>query len=177
MSDTISEDEFDRLLGGIERSAFRLEAQDEYALGYERADFERFLAGAPISPPEVPWWRPWLDQIARLTPEGKHVRRVRVLAEPPSDYQRWELWATPWHTRAGERIDYLPRSLATRINLPLDDDWWLLDEASIILMRFTPAGEIDSKTLITDPSTVATYQRWRDVAISHATPAETTTTI
>lgn len=177
MSEPISEDEIDRLLGGIECSAFRLETRDEYALSYERADFERFLAGAPVPPPELPWWRPWLDQIARLTSEGKHVRRIRVLAEPPSDYQRWELWATPWHAHVGERIDYLPRSLATRINLPLDDDWWLLDEASIILMRFTPAGEIDSKTLITDPGSVAAYVRWRDVAIHHATPAETITTI
>lgn len=177
MSNPISEDEFDRLLGGIERSAFRLETRDVYALGYERADFERFLTGSPVPPPEVPWWRPWLEQVARLTSQGRHVRRVRVLAEPPSDYQRWELWATPWHARAGERIDYLPRSLATRINLPLGNDWWLLDEASIILMRFTPAGEIEGKTLITDPGTVGDYQRWRDVAIRNATPAETITVI
>jgi hypothetical protein len=43
--------------------------------------------------------------------------------------------------------------------------------------RFAPAGEIDSKKLITDPGAVATYLKWRDVAIRNASPAETITTI
>ena len=80
-----------------------------YALGYERADFERFLAGPPTPPPQLDWWQPWLEQIARLTRDGKHIARVRVLAEPPTAYQRWEIWAAPWHAQAGEDIRYLPR--------------------------------------------------------------------
>ena len=95
----ISEDEFGEMLRTFRRSAFRLEARDHYALGYEAADFERFLAGNPVPPPQVDWWRPWLDQIAELTQQGKRIGRVRVLAEPPSDYQRWELWAAPWHAQ------------------------------------------------------------------------------
>jgi hypothetical protein len=146
-----------RLLATPARSAFRLETRATYALSYERADFERFLAGSPVPPPEAGWWRPWLEQISKLASEGKRISRVRVLAEPPSDYQRWMLWGNPWHAKAGEQICYLPRSRAERIGLPLVHDWWLLDDERLIDMRFTDAGEIAGKSLITDPGTVASY--------------------
>ena len=168
----IAEAEFDDLLRSFERTAFRLETRDTYALGYEAADFERFLAGSPVPPPELDWWRPWLDQIARFTREGKTISRVRVLAEPPSGYQRWEMWAGPWHSRAGERIAYMPYSKALATGLPLLDDWWLLDDEQLIVMRFTDAGEIAGKWLVTDPGIVAPYLRWRDLAVRNATPAE-----
>jgi hypothetical protein len=168
----ISEAEFNDLLGSFERSAFRLEVRDAYSLGYERADFEDFLAGRPTPPPELDWWRPWLEQIKRLTSEGKTISRVRVLAEPPSDYQRWELWAAPWHAEAGEKIGYLPRGRALRLGLPISDDWWLLDDERLIVMRFTPDGEIDSKYLTTDPSTITSLIQWRDLAVRNATTAE-----
>ena len=92
---------------------------------------------------------------ARLTAEGKRVARVRILEEPPTDYQRWLLWASPWHAAAGEDIRYLPRSQAERISLPLVNDWWLLDDERVILMVFTEAGEISGKRLLTDSVAVA----------------------
>src|SRR6266550_7263690 len=96
----VSEVEFGRLLSTFERSAFRLETRDMYALDYEAGEYERFLVGNPTPPPQVNWWRPWLDQITEFTRRGKQIARVRILAEPPSDYQRWELWAAPWHAEA-----------------------------------------------------------------------------
>src|SRR5215469_748809 len=124
MAQPVSQAEFGRLLATFGRSAFRLETRAAYALGYERADFERFLAGRPAPPPDLDWWRPWLDQIRQQTGEGKTIARVRVLTEPPSDYQRWELWAARWHADAGEQIRYMPRNRAEALGLPLDHDWW-----------------------------------------------------
>jgi hypothetical protein len=168
----ITEPEFDEMLRSFRHSAFRLETRDTYALGYEEADFERFLAGSPVPPSELNWWRPWLDQIARLTGEGKSVSRVRIVAEPPSDYQRWEMWAAPWHSRAGERIAYLPRQRAEGIGLPLQNDWWLLDDERVILMWFTEDGGIHEKIVISDPGIVAQHCEWRDLAVGNAIPAE-----
>lgn len=176
MADPASTDEdllwSDNLLRSFRRSAFRLETRDTYALGYEQADFEQFLAGAPVPPPELDWWRPWLDEIARLRAEGKTVSRVRILSEPPSDYQRWEMWAARWHSRAGERIGYMARASAERIGLPLRYDWWLLDDERVITMWFTDAGEISNRELITEPDTVARFCEWRDLAVRNATSAE-----
>jgi hypothetical protein len=154
------------------RSAFRFEAQPGYVMDYERPVFEGWLAGVPVPPPEVDWWAPWLDRVARWTAEGKTIGRVRVLAEPPTDYQRWLLWAAPWHTEAGEQLRYMPAGTARQIGLQLDD-WWLLDDERVIVLRFTSQGETTDRTLVTDPQTVAGYCALRDVAVRNSTLAKT----
>lgn len=172
MARILSEDEFLSALRTFSRSAFRLETRDSYAMDYERENFERFLAGSPVPPPEVGWWKGWLDRVAQLGREGKTVSRVRVLAEPPTDYQRWLLWAAPWYAEAGEDIRYISRSRAARAGLPLSDDWWLLDDTQVIVMRFTDEGAADGKMLVTDPDLVARYRAWRSIAVRNAVPAE-----
>jgi hypothetical protein len=162
----------DNLLRSVKHSAFRLETRSHYALGYEQSDFEEFLAGRPAEPPDVYWWRPWLKEIKRLASEGKTISRVRILDEPPSDYQRWEMWAARWHAEAGERIGYLTRSFARRINLPLPHDWWLLDDERVIVMRFNDDGTLQERITVTDRTLVARYIEWRDLAVRIATPAE-----
>jgi hypothetical protein len=164
--------EFGRMLATFSSSAFRFETRASYALGYERADFEAFLAGHPRPPAEVEWWREWLEQIRQQASDGKTIARVRILHHPPSDYQRWEQWCDPWHADAGERIRYLPLSRAAALSLPLDHDWWLLDETHLIVTRFSPSGEIASKTLITSPEIITSYLTWRDLAVRNATTAE-----
>lgn len=153
--------------------AFRLECRDAYDLTYEEADFRRFLAGEPVPPPDVAWWRPWLDDITRLTAQGKTVRRVRVLAEPPSDYQRWELWAAPWHAAAGEQIRYITRSRAAAIGLPLDEDWWLYDDDRLVIMRFDDDGKLTGSQEVTGHP-VARYCSLRDLAVRASDPATVT---
>ena len=168
MTRAISEEEFAGLLRTIKRSAWRLETLDAYALNSEQADFERFLAGTPGPPP----WQAWLDQVTSQTAQGMTVARVRVLAEPPTDYQRWMLWAQPWYSRAREEIRYMPRSRAAALGLPLEVDWWLLDEEQVVLMYFGDAGEIIGKVLVTEPGVVARYRQWRDLAVRNSSTAE-----
>jgi hypothetical protein len=167
----VTEADFGRMLATFERCAFRLETCRHYALGYERADFEDFLAGRPVSPPELDWWRPWLDQIRQQVSNGKTIARVRVLDEPPTPYQQWEMWAAPWHKDAGEDIRYMPRSRAEAIGVPMGD-WWLLDESRLILMRFTDSGEIAGKELVTDPAVITSYLAIQRLAVHDAATVE-----
>ena len=168
----ISEKEFSALLRSFERDAFHFEAQPAYALDYEREEFERFLKGRPRAPDEIGWWKPWLDRMRQYAAEGRRVSRVRIVDEPPTDYQRWLLWAVPWHAETGEDIRYMPRSRAERTGLPLDADWWLLDGERVIVTRFTDGGEIREKILITDPNDVGEYEFWRLTAVAHSDHAE-----
>jgi hypothetical protein len=170
-SQPITAAEFAAQLRDFERAAFRLETRRYYALDYERHDFELFVAGRPRPPEQLEWWRPWLEQIARLTAEGKTISRVRIVDDPPTDYQRWEMWATDTHAAAGERIAYLDRAAAISKGLPMEYDWWLLDEARLLIIRHNTAGEVVSRTLNTDPGDVARHCAWRDLAVSHAHPA------
>ena len=170
MAAPVSSDEFRELLRTPRRSAFRLEVQPFYAIGEERPEFERFLAGSPRPPTEIPWWNAWLGQVAGLTRQGRTVTRVRVLDEPPTDYQRWMLWADPWYAAAGEQISYMTRRRAYEVGLP-DADWWLLDDERAVIMAFDDEGRIEQRTLVTGPEVMALYRNWRDIALRHATSA------
>jgi hypothetical protein len=166
----ISEEEFAGMFRSFSRTAFRLETQPHYAMTVERDAFGLFLAGSPLPPSRLPWWQAWLDDMRELTRQGKKIGRVRVHTDPPSDYQRWEMWATDWHLDAGEDIRYLPADTAASLRIPLRD-WWLFDGNMLVEMRFTPDGEIDGKTLVTDPEVVRVHCAWRDLAVRHATTA------
>lgn len=167
---TVSLAELDDLLRTFERSAMHVETQDFYPV--DQAEFDRFLAGNPRLPSEVGWWSELLGEIAELTAQGRRRRRVRVLAEPPTDYQRWLLWADRWHGAAGEDIRYIPRSRALAIGLPLDHDWWLLDDSRVVDMRFAADQELPQMTLVTDPVAVELHRRWWGLAVRNAAPAE-----
>jgi hypothetical protein len=171
MGTALSEQEFIRRVRSFERSAFHMETRRSYALGYEREDYEQFCVGNPTPPSELDWWRPWLDRVKSYAAEGKQVGRVRLVDTPPTDYQRWLLWANPWHEAAGEDIRYLPRAQAEQIALPMHD-WWLLDDAYLITMDFTDSGEIAGKSLIIDQSIVTDYMSWRDRARRYAVSAQ-----
>jgi hypothetical protein len=168
----ISGEKCDELLRTFDRSWFRVEGREDYAMGEERAEFERFLAGTPRPPSEVGWWQEWLDQTAVLTRRGKTISRVRVIPDDgPTDYQRWLIWAGPWYASAGMDIRYLTRSRALSIGLPPGSDWSLLDGQRVIIHEFYPAGEVTGWDLVTDPGTVAQYVHWQDTAVRNATPA------
>jgi hypothetical protein len=169
----ITQDESAEMFRTFRESAFHLETREFYAMTNERDAFQRFLDGHPLSPAGLPWWQTWLDQMRELARQGKRIGRVRVLSEPPSDYQRWELWGTSWHIKAGEEIRYMSRRRAEQIGLPLNYDWWLFDDERLIVTRFTDSGEIAEKSLITDPGIIAQHRAWRDLAVRNATTAET----
>jgi hypothetical protein len=162
--------DFGELLRNFSSTACRLEAQPEYAVTEERDALERYAAGAPLPPSEYGWWQEWLDMIRDLTQQGKRIERVRVLSEPPGAYQQWECWGDKWHTDAGERIRYLPRSRALAIGLPLQD-WWLLDSAQLIIMHFDPGGVLTGQDLVTEPQAIGQHRAWWTMAIRNARPA------
>lgn len=134
--------EFWQQLAGYQRSAWRWENQPVYAITDERASFEAFLAGHPADPMEDPYLSPWMHQVAEQTQSGRRIGRARVVEEPPTDYQRWELWLDRWNTGAGEEIDYLTRSQAEALGTPPfgDCDWWLFDDARVMIMHFDEVG-------------------------------------
>lgn len=168
----ITEDEFAGMFSTFRESAFRLETREQYAITSERDAFARFLGGHPLPPSELDWWQEWLNGMRELTRAGKRIGRVRVLSEPPSDYQRWEMWGTAWHAEAGEEIRYMSRLAALALSIPLDSDWWLFDDERLVIMKFTDEDEIDGQILVTEPPIVAEHRRLRDLATRHAAPAE-----
>lgn len=166
----ITNEEASALIAGIAASAFRLELQREYREPAEVDTIERFIAGRPQDPTEVPSLATWYARVADLTRGGRRIGRVRVHDEPPTSFQRWERWAGAWNTAAGETLHYLTRRQAHDIGLlPAagDTDWWLLDERQLILMRFDRHGHRIHNSTTTDPTLVEQARTWRHLAVRH----------
>ena len=80
----------------------------------------------------------------------------------------------PWNIRAGEVLRYLPRKEAEEIGLlPAAGpaDWWLLDDETLVIMRFDESGNWTGSSLDTGPASVSRARNWRELAIAHTRPA------
>lgn len=171
MQQRLTADDFNHLVRYFRHEAFRLEVQPVYLVEEEQANFAQFLRGEPHPVTDIPFYAEWLNDIRKATSEGRRVSRVRVLEEPPTDYQRWEVWAgINFNAPAGETLRYLSRSQAVDLGLPLDADWWLFDGQRLAQMRFDPDGRPLGGVIIEDPDVVAQHRAWRDLAVAHSTP-------
>jgi hypothetical protein len=172
MGEQLTGEDFNQLFRYFTATAHRLEVQPVYTVTDERESLDEFLAGEARPVTEFAFYAAWLDQIRAVTAQGRRVGRVRILEEPPTDYQRWEMWSGQYNIAAGETIRYLPRSRALEIGLPVVDDWWLFDSAKLARMHFGNHGEPLGGEIITDPDVVAQHCAWWDLAVRHSAPAE-----
>lgn len=170
MGERLTPADFTELFRYFKDSAWRLEVQPSYLVEYEQPAFAEFLKGNLIEPPELDWYRPWLDQIRATTAEGRRIGRVRVMPEPLTDYARWEIWAGQWNVEAGEDIRYLSKRRAVEIGLPLSSDWWLFDSERLAMMKFDQDGRPLGGEIVIDPTVVVDHCAWRDLAIQHSAP-------
>lgn len=171
---SLTGDEFGRAVRSFEHTAFRLELQAAYAEPSEAALLAAFLSGDPFPATEVPELRDWYENVAAHVRDGKRVERVRVQQEPPTGYQQFERWLDQWNLRVGEIMRYLTRERAYEIGLlPAagDRDWWLLDSARLIVMRFDREGHRIENELVTDPAAVLQACKWRDLAVHYSVQA------
>lgn len=170
----LAETEFLDAILSYEHTAFRLELQRSYAEPHEAPQLAAFLRGDPQPGPDDPDLRDWYERVAEHTRAGARMERVRVQEDPPTGYQRFERWLDQWNIPAGEVIRYMTIPRAYEVGLLPDagyDDWWLLDSARLIVMRFDTAGHRIANELITDPVTVLQACKWRDLAVHHSTQA------
>ncbi len=168
---TVTQDEYAAMFRECS-DAFRIEGKRLYRTSPTEAEaLAGFLAGSPRPPSAFPVWQSWLDQVRTWTVQGKTIARVRIIDDPPTDYQRWSLWCAGWHCDAGEDIRYLTREAANALGIP-QGDWQMFDHNRVVVMAFTASGELAGKTLVTDPTVIRRYQTWRALAARHATMAE-----
>jgi len=170
----LSETGFLDTLLSYEHTAFRLELQRSYAEPHEAPQYAAFLRGDPQPGPDDPDLRDWYGGVAEHAARGARMERVRVQEDPPTDYQRFERWLDQWNIAAGEVMRYMTRQRAHEVGLlPAagNSDWWLIDSAKLIVMRFDTAGRRIANELVTDPETVLQACKWRDLAVHHSVQA------
>ena len=161
---------FDELVAafdGIEHEAFRLEPGRGYE-GVPDPGWEAWQAGQPL-PLRTVETDEWLAKVAAHTAAGRRVYRVLLIDWPISDYKRYELEAFRCHIPAGEDIYVADRDAHAGLEA-LAEDFWLLDERTVAVMRFDASGAPLGPSEPVFP--VEWYVAARDLAMSVAVPLE-----
>jgi hypothetical protein len=162
----LSRSEFEKLFDRFSVSAWRLEIQGEYHEPEEREPLRRFLAGEPD---DLAWMDDWFTWIRDITAAGKRIGRTRVLTDPLTDYQHFELGVlTPPAVLAGEDIRVLSERQARELCLPRQD-FWLFDGELVAVIRFGQDGVVGAE-LVDEPGLVRPYLEARDRAWDASTP-------
>lgn len=143
--------EFDALFDGVVRSVVRLEALPAYAVGGAEQDrLDAFRAGR-ARPLRSVRTDPWLARIALTTiTTGKDWSRLRVVDDPLTDYQRYQLASYRESQAVGERIRLVRRASVGGVG----PDFWLFDDRRVVLMHYHPDGRLDRRELRDDRSVV-----------------------
>ncbi len=145
--------------------------RDQYAVGDEAADFERWRAtGERDVDPASEYWAPWVDLIGRARARGVTVRRARIVSEPVTEYIRYEHAGTPVNVAAGEQVRWLPRRWASDIALP-GNDFWLFDDRLVHWNHFAGDGSSQGPELTDEPGAATlchdAFERVWERAIPH----------
>ena len=151
---------FDALFNTFHHTVARLETLPAYAVGGAEGErLEAFHAGRP-RPLRNVVTDPWLARIARTVADGKTWRRVRVVDEPLTDYQRYQLASYGESQAVGEQVSIVRRSA---LSVPVTGDFWLFDAdtsaARAVLMRYDAEGHWLGADLEDDPAVAAELVR------------------
>jgi hypothetical protein len=153
-------------------SAWRLELLDWYTSPATERRLARFLAGEEVTAEER---APWLTMLRRDRGAGKTIGRVHVIAEPLTDYLKYELACYQSSFIFGEDIRILPAELTAGLDLP-DFDFWLFDAgqpgAKAAINVYGERGAWLRAEMVSDPGFVADCCRWRNAAMSRAIPLD-----
>ncbi|MPZ65716.1 MAG: hypothetical protein GEU83_09455 [Pseudonocardiaceae bacterium] len=122
---------------------FRWETLPAYEVAADGTDYRNYLDGAA----EPTWERkqPWLDTLRAWASEGRSRRRVRIIHDPITSYERYACeWGYALNSRAGELIrilDLAEGELPHELTAALGMDFWLVDGRDVIAMRYAPDGQ------------------------------------
>ena len=79
----------------------------------------------------------------------KVYRRVHVVSEPLSDYQRWSYSIMQPHVDAGTDMRWMPRRRVSSIAFP-GNDFWLFDGRLVVFHHYAGNGASIDFTTSTD---------------------------
>jgi hypothetical protein len=167
----VTPEEFDALFDMFHHTVARLEALPAYDVGGQEAvRIQAFREGRP-RPLRSVVTDPWLARIAVSTiTAGKRWTRVRVVDEPLTEYQRYQLASHQESQAAGERVLIAPRSAVGDVG----PDFWLFDEADpdahAVAMCYDAEGHWLGATLVTDRDEVRELGERLQAVVARAVP-------
>jgi hypothetical protein len=157
------------MYSGATQEAFRLEAQQRYAVPAEDAQFRAFTEGRPL--PSDPRVNRSMQVIRSAVASGCRIRRVHVVDLPLTAYLRYEMAAYRENIDAGEEVSIAVRSWHPDL-AAMTEDFVLFDPGSehqaMVWMRYDDQGQLADRVYSDDPADLARAGRYREVSLAHA---------
>lgn len=157
-------DEMARLFVSVRRSVWRWERQRSYAV--DESELQAWRDGRTLEKSEED--KAWEAYIRDLRANDIPFERVRMVHEPPTEYQRWIHTTTARNVRIGEDVRWLRESEARRLAMP-PDDFYLIDDERVVVLRFDGFGELVGIDIEDDRDVLSRYRAYRDRAWAVAT--------
>ena len=130
-------DELDALCRGITKSFVHLETRDAYGTDVELPHLAKWQRG---DDDDQTWLAEYLDELRGHRAAGRTCRRVRIVSEPLSEYQRWVDSHVDLFIEAGEDIRRLARPRLTDILLPGSGDFYVFDDSLVLFLHYAGSG-------------------------------------
>lgn len=159
--------DLNRLCRGITTSFLHMETRDAYGTEVELPHLAKWHRGEPD---DYAWFTWWLELLRSHRSAGRACRRVRVVSEPLSDYQRWVLSFTEKFVDAGEDIRYVNRARLTTTMLPGSGDYYVFDGELVLFLHYAGSGTNASYEIAEDRETVRACQQAFETVWALATP-------
>lgn len=147
------------------RNVLKVELRDNYAVdgelfaAWQGRDFDAVARAAKGS----------RDKVAARVASGMVLRRVKVISEPLSEYQRFAFDYSAHAVDAGEEIRWLPRRSASTVLLP-GNDYFVLDDEFVIFNVLGGANERAEQQLYRDAGVVSLCRSSFDAAWAVSIP-------
>jgi hypothetical protein len=155
------------LLDQAEHDLFRLETFDRYEVRTDGSDFDRYVRGEPG--PDMARKQAWMDRLAADAARGLRNHRVHVLRSPLTPYLRYECeWGYAYNATVGEEIRILDLAERPKPSSLIDEDFWLMDDATVVRMQYRDARFIGAEVL--PDALLPRYRAARDAAWQEAVP-------
>jgi hypothetical protein len=160
-------DDLKGLLGGLRTELFRLETRQTYLVPQEVERLRAFREGRRL-PPRSP---DELQLVRDLLAAGVRVYRVHAVAQPLSEYVRFELIGYRDGVEAGEEI-YLADQTRHPDLGQLHDDFLLFDNETVVWVRYDDEGHHIGWARDDSRAAQERCRHARDVAMAHAVPLD-----
>lgn len=151
-------------LDAATQDLFRWEMLPAYEVASDGSDYRRYLDGADA--PTFERKQPWLDTLRAWADQGRARRRVRIIHDPITDYERYACeWGYALNAQAGEIIRVIDLA-QTRLPPELTraaGDFWLVDGREVVAMHYQPDGQFRAAEIL-PLSQVAEYHETAVVA-------------
>lgn len=164
----ITEADLTELTGSFKRSMVHLETRDAYGTETELPYMAKWKRGEPD---DYVWLEEWCQKIRDHVDAGRTARRVKIVSEPLSDYQRWAYGVFTPIAEAGEDVRWVPRRSVSTICIP-GNDYYLFDSERVVFLHYAGSGLNTAYTTTTDADVVemcsTAFEKVWELSIPHS---------